>query len=69
MDQLRLTTRLLPYVELSRPLNGVITLVSVLLGAMFARKDELEAFMNLDVLTAGVSAVLLLSAGNAINDY
>ena len=60
------------YLELSRPINGVIAFISVLLGAVFAGGAPitgLNAIGNLDVLTVAVSALLLLSAGNALNDY
>lgn len=60
------------YLELSRPINGVIAFISVLLGAVFAGGAPITGINvigNLDVLTVAVSALLLLSAGNALNDY
>lgn len=60
------------YLELSRPINGVIAFISVLLGAVFAGGASITGINvigNLDVLTVAVSALLLLSAGNALNDY
>jgi geranylgeranylglycerol-phosphate geranylgeranyltransferase len=60
------------YLELSRPINGIIAFISVLLGAMFAVGAPIagiNSIGNLDVLTVAVSALLLLSAGNALNDY
>lgn len=59
------TKTILAYLELSRPINGVIALISVLLGGFFA----VGTFNHLDVLTVAISALLLLSAGNAFNDY
>lgn len=59
------TKTILAYLELSRPINGVIALISVLLGGFFA----VGTLNHLDVLTVAISALLLLSAGNAFNDY
>ena len=59
------TKTIFAYLELSRPINGVIALISVLLGGFFA----VGTFNHLDVLTVAISALLLLSAGNAFNDY
>jgi geranylgeranylglycerol-phosphate geranylgeranyltransferase len=61
------TFHALAYLELSRPINGVIAFISVLLGATFAAGAN--ALSRFDVLTVAVSALLLLSAGNALNDY
>ncbi|MEC8892955.1 MAG: geranylgeranylglycerol-phosphate geranylgeranyltransferase, partial [Candidatus Poribacteria bacterium] len=52
------------YVELSRPINGLIAFVSVFLGAIFA-----SGSFTLSTLIVAVSAFLVLSAGNAINDF
>jgi len=52
------------YVELSRPINGLIAFVSVFLGAIFA-----SGSVTLSTLIVAVSAFLVLSAGNAINDF
>ena len=59
------TKTIFAYLELSRPINGVIALISVLLGGFFA----VGTLNHLDVLTVAISALLLLSAGNAFNDY
>ena len=64
-----LETRFLAYLELSRPINGVIAFISVLLGAMFTRQEGLNLLTDSGLLTVATSALLLLSAGNAINDY
>ncbi len=57
--------KLLAYIELSRPVNGIIAFISVFLGAILASGDIQPVF---NVLTIAVAALLLLSAGNAIND-
>ena len=58
------------YLELSRPINGLIAFISVYLGAMFAvGMEEWIILTNIDVFVAASSALLLLSAGNALNDY
>ena len=57
------------YLELARPLNGIIAFISAWLGAVFARQGSMENLLDTRVLLVSVSALLLLSAGNAINDY
>ena len=47
-----------------RPLNGLIVFVSVIFGAFLA-----SGSINLKVIVAGIVSLLLLSAGNAFNDY
>ena len=60
---------LLAYVELARPLNGTIAFISAWLGGMFASEGQLENLADIRLLLVSVSALVLLSAGNAINDY
>lgn len=60
---------LLAYVELARPLNGVIAFISAWLGGMFASEGQLENLADIRILLVSVSVLVLLSAGNAINDY
>lgn len=60
---------LLAYVELARPLNGVIAFISAWLGGMFASEGQLENLTDIRLFLVSVSALVLLSAGNAINDY
>ena len=60
---------LLAYLELARPLNGVIAFISAWLGGMFASQGKIENIINIRLLLVSVSALVLLSAGNAINDY
>lgn len=58
------------YLELSRPINGLIAFISVYLGAMFAvGMGKWVVVTNIDVFVAASSALLLLSAGNSLNDY
>ena len=58
------------YLEVSRPINGLMAFFSVYLGAMFAvGMGEWVVVTNFDVFLAASSAFLLLSAGNALNDY
>jgi geranylgeranylglycerol-phosphate geranylgeranyltransferase len=57
------------YLELARPLNGIIAFISAWLGAVFASQGSMENLLDTRVLLVSVSALLLLSAGNAINDY
>ena len=52
------------YVELLRPLNGLIAFGSVFLGAIFASGSFVSS-----TLIVAVSAFLVLSAGNTINDF
>ena len=60
---------LFAYIELARPLNGLIAFISAWLGGMFASQDRMENLVNTHLLLVSVSALVLLSAGNAINDY
>ena len=52
------------YVELLRPINGLIAFISVFLGAVFANGSFTSS-----TLIVAISAFLVLSAGNAINDF
>ncbi len=60
---------LLTYVELARPLNGVIAFISTWLGGIFAIGSTLNSFLEVKLLYVSIASLLLLSAGNAINDY
>ena len=61
---------ILAYLELLRPINGLIAFISVYLGAMFAvGMGERVILTNVDVFVVAISAFFLLSAGNALNDY
>ena len=60
---------LLAYLELTRPLNGVIAFISAWLGGMFASQGRVENLIDIRLLLVSISALVLLSAGNAINDY
>jgi geranylgeranylglycerol-phosphate geranylgeranyltransferase len=65
-----LTLKITAYLELSRPINGLIAFISVYLGAIFAvGMKEAAIFADIDVFVVAISALLLLSAGNALNDY
>jgi len=54
------------YVKLARPLNGLIAFVSVIFGAFLASGSVDPIFK---VIIASIIALMLLSAGNAFNDY
>ncbi len=60
---------LLAYLELARPLNGIIAFISAWMGGMFANQGRMEDLVNIRLLLVSISAFVLLSAGNAINDY
>ena len=57
------------YLALARPLNGIIAFISAGLGGMFASQGNVENLANIRLLLVSISALVLLSAGNAINDY
>lgn len=61
--------RLRAFLELSRPANGAIASVSVLVGGLFAVEGRLNHLADLGLLLTACSALLLLAAGNALNDY
>ena len=54
------------FFRLTRPLNGLIAFISVILGALLA-KGGINPLDN--VIVVAVAAFLLLSAGNALNDF
>lgn len=57
------------YIELARPLNGIIAFISAWLGGVFASSGSTENLWDMRLLLVSIAALLLLSAGNAINDY
>lgn len=60
---------LIAYVELARPLNGIIAFISAGLGGIFASQGNLEYLADIRLLLVSVAALVVISAGNAINDY
>ena len=60
---------LIAYLELARPLNGIIAFITAWLGGMFANQGIMENLVDIRLLLVSISALVLLSAGNAINDY
>ena len=61
-----LFSRLYAFFRLIRPINGLIAAISVILGAFLAQ-GGVNPLIN--VVIVAVAAFLLLSAGNALNDY
>jgi geranylgeranylglycerol-phosphate geranylgeranyltransferase len=59
----------LAYLELARPLNGIIAFISAWLGGVFASRGNTENLLDVRLLLVSIAALFLLSAGNAINDY
>lgn len=59
-------SHILAYIELSRPINGFIASVSVFLGAFIASRSLI---FSTETILIAIAAWLVLSAGNAINDY
>jgi len=59
-------SRIFDFIELSRPINGFIAFISVSLGAFIATESLI---FSPDVFVIAIAALLILSAGNAINDY
>jgi len=55
------------YLKLMRPANGIMTALSVLVGAVLVVK--FGAFFSPLVYVAMIAAFLISGAGNAINDY
>ncbi len=60
---------LLGYVQLARPLNGIIAFISAWLGGMFASGGKFLIITDLNLIYVSIAALIMLSAGNAINDY
>ncbi len=57
------------YVELARPLNGLLAFLSTTLGGMLANGGQVKTLADARLLVVSCSALVLVSAGNAINDY
>ena len=57
------------YVQLSRPLNGVIAFISAMMGGLFASDGNFNIVSDVKLIYVSTAALLMLSAGNAINDY
>ena len=60
---------LFAYLELARPLNGIIAFISAWLGGMFANHGRIENLGDNRLWLVSIAAFVMLSAGNAINDY
>jgi len=67
---------LLAYVQLARPLNGFIAFISVIFGALLAKGNgDFVLWLShrtgqvSEIIFASIVALMLLSAGNAFNDY
>ena len=60
---------LIAYLELARPLNGIIAFISAWLGGVFASQGHVENFTDTRLLLVSIAALVVISAGNAINDY
>lgn len=60
---------LFAYLELARPLNGIIAFISAWLGGMFASQGTIENLLDIRLWLVSIAAFVLLAAGNAINDY
>jgi len=52
--------------ELARPRNMAISFLGVLVGMLLASKTSA---INLNAISAAISAMLILGGGNALNDY
>lgn len=65
-------SHILDFIKLSRPINGIIAFVSVFLGAFIADRTLRglhTPILSIEVVLIAIAALLILSAGNAINDY
>ena len=60
---------LIAYVELARPLNGIIAFISAWLGGMFASQGNVENLTDIRLLLVSLAALVVISVGNAIDDY
>src|SRR3989338_1279320 len=58
---------MLAYIEILRPLNALMTIVGVLIGAAIAGVPFNP--LHLGLIFAALATFLQLGAGNAINDY
>ncbi|MCG6912308.1 geranylgeranylglycerol-phosphate geranylgeranyltransferase [bacterium BMS3Abin03] len=53
------------YILITRPLNIIITLLVVIVGALISKGETYE---TTNIILAGISAILTAAAGNIIND-
>ncbi|MEJ2505530.1 MAG: geranylgeranylglycerol-phosphate geranylgeranyltransferase [Ignavibacteriaceae bacterium] len=53
------------YILITRPLNTIITLLVVIVGALISKGETYE---TTNIILAGISAILTAAAGNIIND-
>ena len=60
---------LFAYLELARPLNGIIAFISAWLGGMFASQATIGNLVDIRLWLVSIAAFVMLAAGNAINDY
>lgn len=58
--------KLIAFIKITRPVNCFITFVSVIVAGVICLPDKLP---ELNVLLAAISAVLIVGAGNIINDF
>ena len=56
-----------PYIELMRPVNGLMTVIAVIIGGLLV--GDVPIVGSTELYVAILSAFLILSAGNALNDY
>ncbi len=59
---------IVPYIKIIRPLNFIITFLSVIGGGFIAIR-QVSDFQIVFLLSAGLSAALIGSGGNVLNDY
>ncbi|MDI6840316.1 MAG: geranylgeranylglycerol-phosphate geranylgeranyltransferase [bacterium] len=57
--------KFVPLLQIIRPVNGIIGMIAVFIGALLTHKEMVYT----KIILACISCFLIISAGNAINDY
>ena len=58
-----------PYIALIRPGNAILTAIAVIAGAFIAKGPEDILDFQTEIAICCISAMMLVSGGNALNDY
>ncbi|MEO8232480.1 MAG: geranylgeranylglycerol-phosphate geranylgeranyltransferase [Ignavibacteriota bacterium] len=62
---MNLTTKILSYIKISRPINVIISFFVVVVAILITQKEQTDIYI---ILFASIAASLVTAAGNIIND-
>ena len=58
-----------PYIQLTRPLNCIMSVVGVIVGAIVGIGLDMDLELSKNICLAFITASIFTAAGNAMNDY